>query len=247
MAVLPNGRATLERTSTPVVQTVNVVRTYELGGEKVHALKGITMSVGRGELVALMGRSGSGKTTLLNLIGGLDKPTSGQIILDGVDTSALDDGQLTELRRHKIGFIFQSFALLPVLSAFENVELPLHVAGVGRRERQKRATEVLDLVGLTKRVNHRPYELSGGEQQRVAIARSLANRPALVLADEPTGELDSVTGLQILRLFRQIVEVEGVTVVAATHDPTFQEVVDYVCRISDGTLATPEPGTRSIR
>jgi putative ABC transport system ATP-binding protein len=231
----------------PVIRAVDVIRTYQVGHEQVHALKGVNMEVGRGELVALMGRSGSGKTTLLNLIGGLDRPTSGQILLDGTDTSKLNDAALTEVRRHKIGFIFQSFALLPVLSAYENVELPMHIAGVSRRDRQQRATEVLQLVGLGKRMHHRPYELSGGEQQRVAIARSLANRPALVLADEPTGELDSITGLQIMALFRHVVEAEGVTIVAATHDPTFQEVVDYTYRISDGVMAAPEPGTRAIR
>ncbi len=224
----------------PVVRAVNVTRVYPMGSEEVHALRGVSLEVEQGVLIGLMGRSGSGKTTFLNIIGGLDRPTSGEVYLDGQSLNALSDRELTELRRHKIGFVFQSFALLPVLSAFENVELPMHIAGVPRKERQRRAAELLELVGLAKRMHHRPYELSGGEQQRVAIARALANRPSLILADEPTGELDSVTGLQIMRLFRRIVAQERVTVIIATHDLLIHEIADRTYQMVDGTLRLAE-------
>jgi ABC-type lipoprotein export system ATPase subunit len=224
----------------PVVRAVNVTRVYPMGSEEVHALRGVSLEVEQGVLIGLMGRSGSGKTTFLNIIGGLDRPTSGEVYLDGQSLNALSDRELTELRRHKIGFVFQSFALLPVLSAFENVELPMHIAGVPRKERQRRAAELLELVGLAKRMHHRPYELSGGEQQRVAIARALANRPSLILADEPTGELDSVTGLQIMRLFRRIVAQEKVTVIIATHDLLIYEIADRTYQMVDGTLRLAE-------
>ncbi|MBX6770708.1 MAG: ABC transporter ATP-binding protein [Chloroflexi bacterium] len=192
------------------------------------------MSVRAGQMVGLMGRSGSGKTTLLNIIGGLDKPTDGTVYIKGQDLSRLSDSALTLLRRTTIGYVFQSFALIPVLSALENVELPMHIAGVGRAERHKRATELLQMVGLAKRMHHRPFELSGGEQQRVAIARALGNRPALLLADEPTGELDSTTGLQIMSLFRYIATTENVAVIVATHDPTITQIAHCTYEISDG-------------
>lgn len=221
----------------PVVRVANVERIYKTGSDRVHALKGVSLDVPKGRMVALMGRSGSGKTTLLNIIGGLDLPDGGDICLEGRNLKSMSDDELTKLRRMRIGFVFQSFALLPVLSAFENVELPMHIAGIGRRERQKRAKELLDLVGLTKRMNHRPYELSGGEQQRVGIARALANNPALIIADEPTGELDSVTGLQILKLFLRIATTGGVTVVLATHDATAAEVATDTYDLVDGVLS----------
>jgi ABC-type lipoprotein export system ATPase subunit len=201
------------------------------------ALKSANLSVRAGQLVGLMGRSGSGKTTLLNIIGGLDKPTAGRVFVKGRDLSKLSDTALTELRRAMIGYVFQSFALIPVLSAIENVELPMHIAGVGRAERHRRAIDLLQMVGLGKRMNHRPYELSGGEQQRVAIARAISNRPPLILADEPTGELDSGTGLQIMALFRRIAsQEEGVAVVIATHDPTITQVAHVTYEISDGVM-----------
>jgi putative ABC transport system ATP-binding protein len=225
-----------------IVRVVGVKRVYPLGHEQVAALKGINLSVSTGQLVGLMGRSGSGKTTLINIIGGLDKPTDGKVYIRGQDITQLPDSELTALRRKMIGYVFQSFALIPVLSAVENVELPMHMAGVPRSERHRRATELLQLVGLGKRMHHRPFELSGGEQQRVAIARALSNRPSLILADEPTGELDSTTGLQIMTLFRYIATSENVAVVIVTHDPTIIQIAHLTYEISDGVInqiATP--------
>ena len=223
-----------------VVRSIGVQRIYRVGGSNVHALKGVDLDVPRGLMVALMGRSGSGKTTLLNLLGGLDIPDGGEIWLDGHNISKMSDDAVTKLRRMRVGFVFQSFALLPVLSAFENVELPMHIAGIGRRDRQKRVRELLEMVGLTRRMHHRPFELSGGEQQRVAIARALANRPPIMLADEPTGELDSVNGLAILRLFHRIAEEGQVTVILATHDATAAEVADVTYDLIDGVLTRRE-------
>ena len=219
----------------PVVQVIGVERTYKLGQEEVRALKGIDLTIPRGRMVCLMGRSGSGKTTLLNIIGGLDKPDAGQVILDGQAIHKLPDHALTEFRRNRIGFVFQSFSLMPVLSALENVELPMHIAGIPRAQRHKRALELLQLVGLTKRMHHRPFELSGGEQQRVGIARALSNNPAIILADEPTGELDSVTGLSILKLFYQIAS-EGTTVIVVTHDPMVSEIAHETYDLVDGVI-----------
>jgi ABC-type lipoprotein export system ATPase subunit len=223
-------------TDDVVVRVVGVERVYRTGNEQVPALRNVNLDVKRGRMVALMGRSGSGKTTLLNIIGGLDQPDHGEVFIEGQNLKRLAEKDLTILRRMRIGFVFQSFALLPVLSAFENVELPMHIAGVGRRERQRRARELLELVGLAKRIHHRPFELSGGEQQRVAIARALANRPAIILADEPTGELDSVTGLQIFKLFYRIASVEGVTVVLVSHDQTAAEVAMETYDLVEGQL-----------
>ena len=183
-----------------------------------------------------MGRSGSGKTTLLNIVGGLDHPTEGHVFLFGEDISKFSDRRLTELRRHRIGFVFQSFALMPTMSAFENVELPLRMIGVGRRERRQRVMECLELVGLTRWAKHRPQEMSGGQQQRVAIARALVNQPGLILADEPTGELDSITGRSIMTLFQTIAREERVTIIMASHDPTVEEYVDYTYRMADGKI-----------
>ena len=182
----------------PIAIAEEVSRVYHVGREDVYAVRHANWQILPGRLIALQGRSGSGKTTLLNLVGGLDRPTSGMIRIMENDTRGMSDRELTMLRRHKIGFIFQAFALLPVLSAYENVELPMRIAGMGGRKRHERALDLLDLVGLSKRASHRPFELSGGEQGRVAIARALANQPALLLADEPTGDLDSVTGLQMM-------------------------------------------------
>jgi len=219
-----------------IVKTVDVVRTYQLGGEPVHALRGVNIEVRRGQFVALKGRSGSGKTTLLNIISGLDEPTSGQVYLFGKLLSEMSEWELLELRRKHIGFVFQSFALIPTFSAFENVDLMLRIGRVGRKERSRRVKEVLDLVGLLKWAGHRPYELSGGQQQRVAIARALANRPELIIADEPTGELDSVTGREILELFRDVVDGEGVTLIMATHDPTVEDYADIIFELVDGQV-----------
>ncbi len=213
----------------------NVTRAYTVNSERVLALRGVSLTVPEGAFIGLMGRSGSGKTTLLNMIGGLDQPTEGEVVLFGQPLSGLNQEQLTLLRRTKIGFIFQSFALLPILSAWENVEMPLRIAGVlSSKERRRRAEEALALVGLEKWANHRPAEMSGGQQQRVAIARALVSRPRLLLADEPTGELDSTTGRNLLTLLREIVRTEKVTLVMATHDRTVHEFADKVYRISDG-------------
>ncbi len=232
--------ADLQAVPDKVVRVEGVQRIYRVGTSSVHALKGVDLEVIRGSMVALMGRSGSGKTTLLNLLGGLDMPDGGNIWLAGEHINHMSDDAVTKFRRMRVGFVFQSFALLPVLSAFENVELPMHIAGMPRRDRQKRARELLEMVGLTKRMHHRPFELSGGEQQRVAIARALANRPAILLADEPTGELDSVNGLAILRLFHNIAQDGGVTVILATHDATAAEVADVTYDLVDGVLTRRE-------
>lgn len=222
--------------TTPLLEAHDVVRTYKSGEMEVRALRGVSLSIERGKFVALKGRSGSGKTTMLNIIGGLDRPTSGNVVMFGRDLATMNEAELTRLRRHEIGFVFQSFALLPHLSAFENVELALHIAGVPRKQRQARARECLQMVNLTRRADHRAYELSGGEQQRVAIARALTNRPSLILADEPTGELDSITAHQILQLFQDIVVLEDVTIVVATHDPLVMEIADVTYELVDGQV-----------
>ena len=220
-----------------LVETREVSRNFELSGAVVHAVRNVTLDVGEGEFVALRGRSGSGKTTLLNLIAGLDRPDSGSVHLAGEEVSTASEARLTDLRRHSIGFVFQSFALLPLFSARENVELALRIAGVHGRAASERANEVIDLVGLGPRGDHRPYELSGGEQQRVAIARAIANHPPLLIADEPTGELDSATGAQIFELL-QAISAEGTTVIAATHDPLMIEHVGRILDMADGELVS---------
>jgi putative ABC transport system ATP-binding protein len=206
-----------------LVRVEGVSRHFEVAGQAIHALTDVSFDVQRGDFVAVIGRSGSGKTTLLNVIAGLDRPSQGHVYIDGADVAAMSDAQLTQLRRHKIGFVFQSFGLLPLLSAYENVEVALRIAGAGIRERGRRSNELLDMVGLGRRSHHRPYEMSGGEQQRVAIARALANRPALILADEPTGELDSTTAETIFQLLLDVVEREGVTIITTTHDRLVME------------------------
>ncbi len=223
-----------------LVDVREVNRSFRGAGTVVHAVRDVTLQVYSGEFVALRGRSGSGKTTLLNLIAGLDRPESGSIYLEGEEISSASEPRLTELRRHSIGFVFQSFALLPLFSARENVELALRIAGVHGRAASQRANEALDLVGLGPRADHRPYELSGGEQQRVAIARAIANRPPLLIADEPTGELDSATGAQIFGLLQEITA-EGTTVIAATHDPLMIEHVGRVLEMADGELSEAAP------
>ena len=217
-------------------RSVDVTRTYRVDRLEVHALRGANFHASKGEFLALMGRSGSGKTTLLNIIGGLDHPTSGQVYVFDHDISRLSDRKLTDLRRHQIGFVFQSFALMPTMSGFENVELPLRLIGASRRERRQRVMEVLELVGLTRWAKHRPQEMSGGQQQRVAIARALVNHPGLILADEPTGELDSITGRAIMTLFKTIAHEEQITVIMSSHDPAIEDYVDYVYRMADGQI-----------
>ena len=222
-----------------IVSAVNLTRTFDVGSEEVAALSDVSMEVQPGQFIAVVGRSGSGKTTLLNLLGGLDRPTSGTVLFKDRDLSQMSESDLTELRRHDIGFVFQSFGLIPLLSAFENVELPLRISGVGTREREERAREALEIVGLSPRSNHRPYELSGGEQQRVAIARAMVTRPQLILADEPTGELDSANAMAIFGLFAEMVRNQGTSVVAATHDSALLELADEVKELSDGHVVEP--------
>ncbi|HBJ32509.1 MAG TPA: hypothetical protein DDY93_14210 [Dehalococcoidia bacterium] len=220
----------------PLISTIDLWRTYQLGSEEINALRGVNMTVMPGQFIAVVGRSGSGKTTLLNILAGLDKPTSGQVLFENRDIAAMNEHDLTEIRRHKIGFVFQSFGLLPLLSAFENVELPLRIAGVRTREREERTRDALEIVGLWGRAKHRPYELSGGEQQRVAIARAVVNNPPLILADEPTGELDSTNARAIFGLFKEMVLKQGISVLSATHDSTLLAMADEVKEIRDGHL-----------
>ena len=219
-----------------IISVEKAARTFELAGETVSVLKSIDLNVKHGEFVTLIGRSGSVKTTLLNLLSGLDSPTSGKVLFEDHNMADLNEGKLTELRSSKLGFVFQSFGLLPLLSAFENVELPLRISGLGSRERDKQTRKALDIVGLVGRSNHRPYELSGGEQQRVAIARAIVHDPVLILADEPTGELDSVNSRAIFGLFKQMVEENDMAVVAATHDSNLLEMSDRVLRLSEGYI-----------
>jgi ABC-type lipoprotein export system ATPase subunit len=222
-----------------VVQTEDLWRVYKVGTQDVPALRGVNLNIEPGRFVAVKGRSGSGKTTLLNCVGGLDHPTSGIVRVFGHDLAELHGEQLTRWRREQVGFVFQSFGLLPTLSAYENVELMLRIVGVHGNERRERALHCLDLVGLAKWAQHRPYEMSGGQQQRVGIARALANTPQLILADEPTGELDSTTAREILALFRRIVEEERITLVMATHDALVDEYVDEVLQLKDGQIVQP--------
>ena len=221
---------------TKIVRVEEVTRTYGSGPNAVRALRGVSFTVTRGELVALRGRSGSGKTTLLSIIGGLERPTSGRVEVDGQEVTALGPDGLARMLRESVAFIFQSFGLLPVLSAAENVGLPMRLARLDPAARERRAQALLELVGLGGHAGQRPYELSGGEQQRVAIARALANNPKLLLADEPTGQLDLETARQIMRLLRSIAHDEGITAIVATHDPALIELADRVLELRDGTL-----------
>ena len=229
--------AIAENDAEPMVDARDLVREFELGGTVVHAVAGINLRIARGQLVAVRGRSGSGKTTLLSLVGALDRPTSGSVTVDGLLVSGMPESKLVTFRRQKIGFIFQAFGLLPILSAAENVEVPLRLVATDPSVRDERVAELLDLVGLGDRMHHRPHELSGGEQQRVAIARALANRPDVLLADEPTGQLDSQTGHGIMTMLRSLVRSEGVTALVATHDPAMLDVADRVIELRDGSIA----------
>ena len=220
----------------PLLELVNVSKSYVSESEEINPLKGINLRIYEGQFIAVVGRSGSGKTTLLNVMAGLDKPTSGDILIQGSNMTAMDENSLTEIRRTTIGFIFQSFGLLPLLSAFENVELPLRISGVEHNERFDRTKEALEIVGLNPRSNHRPYELSGGEQQRVSIARAIVTNPAIILADEPTGELDSTNAKSIFGLFKDMVVERGMTIIAATHDSSLLSMADEVKEIRDGDL-----------
>jgi putative ABC transport system ATP-binding protein len=222
-----------------MVEAVDLVRDYTTGAAPVRAIDHVSLRVPPGQLVAVRGRSGSGKTTLLSLIGGLDRPTDGRVVIDGQPISELDEDQLVEFRRRRIGFVFQTMALLPILSAAENVEVPLRLVATEPALREARVRELLDLVGLGERADHRPHELSGGEQQRVAIARALANRPELLLADEPTGQLDSETGRGIVMVLRTLVHDQGITAIMATHDPSLIDLADQVLELRDGWIVPP--------
>ncbi|WP_246070541.1 ABC transporter ATP-binding protein [Paenibacillus kobensis] len=233
-ASLPVRKPRITSSGEPLMTVSTVERSFQVGGQPLHVLKGITMQIMPNQLVMLRGRSGSGKTTLLNMLGGLDQPSKGEIWFDGQPFHKLGDGDRTLIRRRDIGFIFQAFALMPLLSAWENVELSLRMAGVPKKEWKERVTHCLRLVGLEKRMHHRPFELSGGEQQRVAIAKAIAHRPKLLLADEPTAELDSQMSAQIMAVFQNIIATEQVTICMTTHDPTILEVADHVYEMVDG-------------
>jgi putative ABC transport system ATP-binding protein len=224
-----------------ILETLNVTKVYGVGEAEVHALRGVSTQVQAGEFVAIMGPSGSGKSTLLTILGGVEMPSSGQVLLEGTDLAALSDDDLTRLRRRRIGFIFQSFNLLPNLTALENVALPLQLDGVRSREATERATEALAEVEMSGRRGHLPSALSGGEQQRVAVARALAIRPALLLADEPTGNLDSRQSGRISRLLEQLVNQQGQTIVMVTHDAAVAKVAQRVIAIRDGAVEHDGP------
>jgi putative ABC transport system ATP-binding protein len=219
-----------------MVDVTGVTREFASGGGIVRALRGIDLRVTAGRFLAVTGRSGAGKSTLLNVIGGLDRATAGRVVVAGEEVTALDEAGHVRLRRETVAYVFQSFGLISILSAAENVELPLRLRGTEPDERRDRVLEALELVGLAERANHRPYELSGGEQQRVAIARALVNRPKLLLADEPTGQLDAATGRSIMDLIRSVVEAQGVTAIVASHDPLLLEMAHEVVVMRDGSF-----------
>ena len=223
-----------------IIQLEELARHYEMGGTTVKALDGVDMEIGRGEYVSIVGPSGSGKTTLFNMIGGLDRPTKGKVYIDGVDISKLDAYELAWLRCRKIGYIFQTFNLIPVLTALENVALPTVFAGIPRDEGQEKAAKLLTSVGLGERLDHRPTELSAGQQQRVAIARAMANDPAIILADEPTGNLDLNTGKEIIDILHNLNTTRGMTLIAATHDLKMIEASDHIIWMRDGKIERVE-------
>jgi putative ABC transport system ATP-binding protein len=220
-----------------IVQVEGVSRDFGRGEQVVHAVRDVSFTADRGELVAVRGRSGAGKTTLLNLIGGLDRPTAGRVVVAGTEVTAAGEPELLELRRDTIGFVFQSFGLIPILSAAENVGVPMRLAKVPAAEREEKVAVLLEMVGLGAHARQRPYELSGGQQQRVAVARALANDPQLLIADEPTGQLDSETGRSIMELLAAVVRARGMTALVATHDKSLIDLADRVLVLRDGALA----------
>lgn len=224
----------------PIVRTRDLVKEYRMGDTVVRALDGVTLDIHKGDYVSIMGPSGSGKSTLFNMIGGLDKPTSGSVYISQIDIAQLTPAELAYMRCHTIGYIFQTFNLIPVRTAIENVALPMLFAGIPADEADDRAARLLDLVGLENRYHHRPSELSGGQQQRVAIARALANQPAILLADEPTGNLDLKTGQEIIHLLRKLNEEQGVTIISATHDLKMVDVSDRIIHVRDGRVSKIE-------
>jgi len=224
--------------ATHLLTATGLGRTYTTGPTEVQAVQALDLEVDPGSFVVVRGRSGSGKTTLLNMLGGLDRPTTGTVLLDGEEVTAMDEATLSETRRTKVGFIFQAFGLIPILSASENVEVPMRLVKTPAAERRARSRRLLDQVGLADRAGHRPEELSGGEQQRVAIARALANSPRLLLADEPTGQLDSRTGRVIIDLIVDLVHSENIAAIVATHDPAPISIADRVIELSDGHVVS---------
>lgn len=226
---------------TPIIQVKGVHRSYRVGGQTVHAVRGISLDIFPHQITAIVGRSGSGKTTLLNLIAGLDQPDEGEIWFDNTRLDQLPEPDLLALRRSQFGFVFQTFGLLPLLNAAENVSVPLRMRRMARAERETRVEQALEWVGLRERARHRPYEMSGGEQQRVSIARALVTQPRVILADEPTGQLDTRTGLKIIDLLRRAVAEQNVTVVIVTHDPKVMNAADMVHELRDGQLIDSRP------
>jgi len=222
-----------------VVRIQDVKKIYRMGKMEVAALNGVSVDISRGEFVSIMGPSGCGKSTLMHILGCLDRPTEGKIFLDEVDVGGLDDNQLADIRNKKVGFVFQTFNLLPKLNAIENIELPLIYAGISLEERRRRALELLELVGLKDRANHRPSELSGGQSQRIAIARALINNPSIILADEPTGNLDSKSGAEIIHLFKELNE-KGITLIMVTHDQDIGRNSKRIVRLKDGLIIEDE-------
>ncbi len=230
-----------------MIDLENVTKIYRIGEIEVHALRGITMHVEQGEFVAIMGPSGSGKSTLMNIIGCLDTPTTGRYILAGEDVSRLSETELARVRNQRVGFVFQTFNLLPRTPALEQVELPLIYAGISGRERRQRAATLLEQVGLGERMHHLPTELSGGQQQRVAIARALATHPAILLADEPTGNLDTATGEEIMRLFHHLHEEQGLTIIMVTHEPSIAAHAQRVIHIRDGLIEEMHDNQKTVQ
>ena len=231
---------------TPAIELQDICKVYQMGQVEVHALCGASLKVEAGEILAIMGPSGSGKSTLMNMLGCLDQPTTGTYLLEGTDVSHLDDDHLAEIRNRKIGFVFQTFNLLARTSALENVMLPLIYAGVGRVERREQASRALEAVGLADRMTHSPNELSGGQQQRVAIARALVNDPAIILADEPTGNLDSKSGAEVMAILQELNRAQGMTVVLVTHDPTIAQHTDRILHLYDGLITGDETVTEPL-
>ncbi|MFD0589883.1 ABC transporter ATP-binding protein [Paenibacillus sp. GCM10027627] len=226
----------MEPASSSIIVASGIKRSFGKGTGAVHVLKGVDLEIPSGGLVAFKGRSGSGKTTLINLLSALDRPTEGSILFENRNLSELSNRERDGVRRTRMGLIFQSFALIPLMSAYENVEFILRVSGYPASERKAAAISALDQVGLKPRMHHRPFEMSGGEQQRTAIARAIAHKPSLLLADEPTAELDSKTGLHIMKVFRHLVETAGMTIIMTTHDPAIMEIVDRVYELEDGQI-----------